>query len=233
MELKEYLENVWGAVAREALNMIFEDTDASVLEEDARLSAMWLWTLYAESQNGNGANNAPDEDDSMGRQISGYSLEYDAARKIAQGLGAHLENLSHLVEIKGDTAVLLPASARTKYLFGKDVAETSSRKHTKITSQLSFDFVRELEEVEEDIGLVPGGLAAKPGITVLDQLHQSMILFGAGRSEALKSFLVEDGVGRNSLFWSLAQSLSALYPPTSEEKRWVDGVLARKKGLGL
>ena len=33
--------------------------------------------------------------------------------------------------------------------------------------------------------------------------------------------------------WKLAQALSALYPSSSDEKRWVDGVLARKKGLGL
>ncbi|HWO99228.1 MAG TPA: DEAD/DEAH box helicase [Methylococcus sp.] len=31
----------------------------------------------------------------------------------------------------------------------------------------------------------------------------------------------------------VAQALSALYPAASSEKRWVDGVLARKKGLGL
>jgi len=31
----------------------------------------------------------------------------------------------------------------------------------------------------------------------------------------------------------LAQSLSALYPAGTDEKRWVDGVLARKKGLGF
>jgi hypothetical protein len=52
-----------------------------------------------------------------------YSLEYDAARKITQGLGAHLENLSHLVEIKGNTAMLLSVGARTRYLFGKDAGE--------------------------------------------------------------------------------------------------------------
>ncbi|NLL10042.1 MAG: hypothetical protein GX268_03940 [Methanomicrobiales archaeon] len=58
-----------------------------------------------------------------------------------------------------------------------------------------------------------------------------MILFQAGRGEALKSFLLENA--RDPKFWKLAQSLSALYPPGTEEKRWVDGVLARKKGLGL
>lgn len=43
--LKEYLEHVWAAVAKEALNMIFEGADATGFEEDARLTAMWLWTL--------------------------------------------------------------------------------------------------------------------------------------------------------------------------------------------
>jgi len=69
--------------------------------------------------------------------------------------------------------------------------------------------------------------------TVLDQLHQSMILFGAGRGEALKGFLVDDGIGMNPLCWRLGLALSALYPSGTDEKRWVDGVLARKKGLGF
>ena len=53
VKLKEYLEYVWAAVAKEALNMIFEGADATGFEEDARLTAMWLWTLSTGS-NGNG-----------------------------------------------------------------------------------------------------------------------------------------------------------------------------------
>jgi len=49
----------------------------------------------------------------------------------------------------------------------------------------------------------------------------------------LKRFLVEEGVGRDQRFWRLAQALSALYPAEVDEKRWVDGVLAKKKGLGF
>ena len=49
----------------------------------------------------------------------------------------------------------------------------------------------------------------------------------------MKRFLIEDGAGTDARFWKLAQSLSALYRPGTDEKRWVDGVLARKKGLGL
>jgi putative DNA methylase len=76
-------------------------------------------------------------------------------------------------------------------------------------------------------------IVERQGKTVLDRIHQSMILFAAGRSEALKRFLVEEGVGRDPRFWSLAQALSALYPTHTTEKRWIDGVLARKKGLGF
>ena len=60
-----------------------------------------------------------------------------------------------------------------------------------------------------------------------------MTLFAAGRSEALKRFVVQDGVGKDGRFWKLGQCLSALYPALSDEKRWVDGVLARKKSLGF
>lgn len=40
----------------------------------------------------------------------------------------------------------------------------------------------------------------------------------AGRSEALKQFLVGDGISQNAAFWRLVQTLSALYPAGSEEK---------------
>lgn len=228
VELKEYLEQVWAAVSREALKMIFEGADASGFEEDARLTAMWLWTLRTAANGNNKADN-----EAPAKSLPGYSLEYDAARKIAQGLGAHLENLSHLVEIKGNTAMLLSAGARTRYLFGKDTGEAPKGRKKKKTKQLTFDFEGELKQMEDESGDLAGDLSGRAGSTVLDKLHQSMILFGAGRGEALKRFLVDDGIGMNPLYWRLAQSLSALYPSGTDEKRWVDGVLARKKGLGF
>jgi putative DNA methylase len=60
-----------------------------------------------------------------------------------------------------------------------------------------------------------------------------VIPFAAGRGEALKRFLVEEGVGREDRFRCLAHGRSARYSTASEEKHWVDGVLARKKGLGF
>ena len=247
--LKEYLESVWAAVSHEALSMIFAGASTEGFEPDGRLTAMWLWTL---STGGNGRHPSPltkgegevgvplpegegddDDEESGGKAAAkgGFVLEYDAARKIAQGLGANLEQLTGVVEVKGDKARLLPVTERTKHLFGKDEGAAPAKHKKKKAAQLKlFDSLEEVEEAE-------GGWGDKSvpelGNTVLDRIHQSMILFAAGRSEALKRFLVEDGAGRDGRFWRLAQALSALYPAGTDEKRWVDGVLARKKGLGF
>jgi len=238
VSLKEYLEEVWAAVSREALTMIFEGAETIGFEEDARLTAMWLWTLRT-SINGDGSTDLEDFDDDDNDNaksgiVSGYGMEYDAARKIAQGLGAHLENLGQILEIKGSTATLLPVSARTKYLFGKESSRPLPARKTKTAKQLRFDRKGEIINIEQELDENwERDLAGSVGKTVLDRVHQSMILFGAGRGEALKQFLLREGVGRDPLFWRLAQALSALYPSGSEEKRWVDGVLARKKSYGL
>lgn len=235
--LNEYLEQVWAAVAKEALTMIFTGADTTGFEEDARLTAMWLWTLNA--GNTNGANgDCPDEhepdDDSEGAakkpKATGFVLEYDAARKIAQGLGAHLEDLSSLVEVAGEQARLLPVAERAAHLFGKDQGKAAPAKKKKAPQ---LDLFKALEQAEGGESSFGDTKVERHGETVLDRIHQSMILFAAGRGEALKRFLVEDGVGRDQRFWRLAQALSALYPSHTEEKRWVDGVLARKKGLGF
>ena len=60
-----------------------------------------------------------------------------------------------------------------------------------------------------------------------------MLLFGRSQSALLMQFLTETQMATNPHFWRLAQALSALYPTGSDEKRWVDGVLARKKGWGM
>jgi len=226
VELREYLEAVWAEVARQALTMIFEGADASGLQEDARLTAMWLWTLRTDAE----ADLKPGD---KVERIAGYSLEYDAARKIAQGLGCHLENLDHLVEVKGDKATLMSASSRARYLFGKEEVGMPKTRGKKKAEQGDLFAALELPSDEEVSDAQAELERPAAGNTMLDQLHQAMILFGASRGQALKRFLVDDGVGNSPQLWSLAQSLSALYPPQSEEKRWVDGVLARKRGLGF
>lgn len=243
--LREYLEYVWAAVSKEALSMIFQDVDATGFEEDARLTAIWLWTLSTETEDNKteiprktvGAQGLRPEDDeeeetsSKSTKASGFVLEYDAARKIAQGLGVHLEQLTSLVTIKGDKATLLSVSERSSSLIGKAKIAVSQPKKTKkdqtplITGMEGM--IPEDSPQTEEIDLT--GL----GNSVLDRIHQSMLLFAAGRGEALTSFIKDNGIGEDKRFWTLADCLSKLYPSGTEEKRWVDGVLARKKGLGF
>ena len=243
--LKDYLVEVWAAVANEALSLIFKEADSGGLEPDARLTAMWLWTLSA-SGTEIGGSSTPDEEadeetsdaDEVGTngrpaKGEGFSLEFDAARKIAQGLGANLDDLRSVVEVKGKTARLLPVSERARHLLGKDEGRTAPAPKT---SRGRAGFLKGMEDVKSP---VPTSATwdeigpTKLGATVLNRVHQAMLLFGTGRAEALKRFVVEEGAGTDARFWKLAQSLSALYPTGTNEKRWVDGVLARKKGLGF
>ena len=238
--LGEYLEHVWAAVSKEALSMIFKDPDTAGLEPDARLTAMWLWTLGASSNasaedSEEAEDEESDEESSKAAKVSGFTLEFDAARKIAQGLGVHLDKASSVVEVKGDTAKLLSVAERVKYLFGKEAESTISGKTPrKKKGPVQQSLFAELQAAESAAPAEWGDVKGpKPGTTVLDRLHQAMVLFAAGRGEAMKRFIVEEGIGNDARFWKLAQSLSALYPGGSDEKRWVDGVLARKKGLGF
>jgi hypothetical protein len=236
MTLSTYLEYVWAAVSKEALDMVFQGADTAGFEEDARLTAMWLWTLGGE-RDAQKSDLSEKSDFSTGPAAkvvpsAGYTLEYDAARKIAQGLGAHLEQLGHLVEVKGSAARLLPAVERVRYLFGVEGVKQPARRG-KREPQMSLFEAMGKEEAEAAGWSLDDEVAVPAGRTVLDRVHQSMLLFAAGRSNALKRYLVDEGIGKDERFWSLAQALSALYPSHTDEKRWVDGVLARKKGLGF
>jgi putative DNA methylase len=236
VSLNDFLEHVWATVSQEALSAIFSGASTEGFEADARVTAMWLWTLgLADGTNDEGsaqeADQVDEEDTSVGKgQKSGFALEYDAARKIAQGLGARLEDLESLVEISGEAARLLSVAERTQHLFGREQAGAPPMKKKK---KPQLDLFSELVQ-SEDVEIAWGEKAVtRAGETALDRIHQSMILFAAGRSEALRRFLVDDGVGKDQRFWRLANALAALYPRSTDERRWVEGVLARKKGLGL
>lgn len=56
---------------------------------------------------------------------------------------------------------------------------------------------------------------------------------GGEQTSEYRCLLYDDVAGTDARFWKLDQSLSALYLSGTDEKRWIDGVLARKKGLGL
>jgi putative DNA methylase len=230
-----YLSYVWEAVAREALKLIFPEVDPAGFEEDARVTAMWLWTLRARA-NGPTPEEAEEaemledeeEEPTTGRKRpAGYALPYDDARLILQALGAHEDRLRRpggILEVKGNTARLVAVAERRRFLFGQTSGggETPRRRRRRQANL----FEELAAEPEPEMVLVPGA-------STLERLHQAMLLFADGRSEALRRFLVDEGVGKDSRFWRLADALSRLYPANAPEKRWVDGLLAKKKVLGL
>ena len=133
--LAEYLEKVWEVVGRAALNQVLggagsgaRNGAAGVLEEDARLTALFLWTL--QSSNGVKAEeNGEDEDDSENdeekeapkKKTGGYALVFDVARRFAQPLGIHLPDWEgRIIATEKGVIRLLPLSERAKQLFGEE-----------------------------------------------------------------------------------------------------------------
>jgi putative DNA methylase len=218
IELPEYLRHVWSAVAKAALNMIFESSDPSSFEEDGRLTAIWLWTLRTDI-NGSHIYKPELEDGNNSKKNDKYKLDYDAALKISQGLGIHLDNLvkSLVIETDGKAARLVPVSQRKRYLLGNYLTIGRKKKNALFMKDVTSASKKRLEK----------------GKTILDRVHQSMLLFADSQTERLKNFLAIEGVGDDNKFWNLSQALSALYPRNSAEKSLIDGVLSRKKSFGF
>jgi hypothetical protein len=227
-----YLSYVWEAVAREALRMIFPDADPQGFEEDARVTALWLWTLLARANGAAAGEEEPAdvtdeaEETATRSRPAGWSLPYDHARLIFQALGAEEETLKRpggIIEIEGNTARLLSVMERRRFALGTAKEAASPRRRRQAQAPL-FD---EPEPPAEELA------SFEPGRTLLDRLHQAMLLFADGRTETLRRFLVEEGYGKDIRFWRLAEALSRLYPASSREKRLVDGLIARRKSWGL
>ena len=137
--LAEYLEKVWEIVGREALQQVLGTAEAQArngmagaLEEDARLTALFLWTMRSTgddvSANGSAADEeaeANDDDEVPRRKAAGHSLPYDVVRRFAQPLGIHLDDWEkRIVETQKGVVRLVPVRERAKSLFGESGADT-------------------------------------------------------------------------------------------------------------
>ena len=146
-----------------------------------------------------------------------------------------ISNSSHLlIEVKGATARLLSVAERTRFLFQKGERQTgpSRRQGEKEGCSIIPRLCGGSRRGRDDLWLGRNRNSAR-GETVLDRVHQVHDPFRRWTRRSAKRFLVDDGAGRDDRFWRLAQASSALYPSSTDEKRWVDGVLARKKSLGF
>jgi putative DNA methylase len=145
VKLAEYLEKVWEVVGRSALEQILGTGEArarngmaGVLEEDARLTALFLWTLQATNgKNGSspsatlGENMVHDstEDDqevALKGKAKGFSLVFDVVRRFAQPLGIELPKWEgRVIEIEKGVVRLMAVSERTKQIFGSAGIESA------------------------------------------------------------------------------------------------------------
>lgn len=243
--LPEYLEKVWEVVGREALRQVLGTAEAQArngaagaLEEDARLTALFLWTMQSTGEDGSSGGSVDDahededddeEDETPRRKAAGYSLPFDVARRFAQPLGIHLADWeSRIVRTEKGVVRLMPVRERREQLFD-EVAADEAEAGTG-SPQLSL-FLDEPPAVRGRArrgsrAAVSGGAggAFTHAATTLDRVHAAMLLQASGRSQALRSMLrVEQERGPD--FLRLANALSALYPRGSEEKRLLDAML--------
>ncbi len=245
--LAEYLERVWEVVAREALEQVLGTAEAQArngaagaLEEDARMTALFLWTLQS---TGEGADldsvDAEDEGDgddeeTPARRSAGFSMPFDVARRFAQPLGIHMEEWENRI-IKTDKGVvrLRPVADRARELFGEAGADSMAdeiESNAASSGQLSL-FPDEAPAVRgrarrgrRAVATSVEDTESRRDSTTLDRVHAAMLLQASGRTEALRN-LIRAEQDRGPDFLRLSNALSALYPRGSEEKRLLDGML--------
>ena len=250
--LPEYLEKVWEVVGREALQQVLGTAEASArngtagaLEEDSRLTALFLWTIQStadsvsasipldeELGDADDANDRDDEDDDAPnqRRASGYSLPFDVTRRFAQPLGIHLEDWeTRIIRTEKGVVRLLPVRERAKQLFGEaGAAGVAEELETTSSPQLRLfpDDAPTVRGTSRRRGRTAGagGAPTARAATTLDRVHAAMLLQASGRTQGLRTLLREEQE-RGPDFLRLANALSALYPRSSEEKRLLDGML--------
>ncbi len=261
VKLDEYLAKVWEVVGRSALAQVLGTAEAGVrngaggaVEEDARLTALFLWTLQA-TGNGTGADRSGDEEggeeaeeeeDEEGTsrgKARGYALVFDVVRRFAQPLGIDLPKWeARVIETKKGVVRLLSVAERARQLFGEEGAgavaarlEQAAPAGPNPLQGLLFPEVEAAPRVRGRGargrgGRLAGGevsdeaLAAAGEATTLDRVHAAMLLQAGGRTNALRALLRAEQ-DRGPDFLRLANALSALYPKDSEEKRLLDAML--------
>ena len=242
VDLPEYLEKVWEVVGRAALQQVLGTAEAQArhglegaLEEDARLTALFLWTLQStETFEENGKKEEEDEEGVATVAAKGFKLPFDVVRRFAQPMGISLEVWNNRIigQEKGMVR-LLPVVERAGDLFGQDGAGAAA------------DWIESDPGVAIQATLFPE-LDAKPKLrsrrrgkksildsdaelqtidaTTLDRVHAAMLLQASGHSNALRT-LIGAEQDRGPEFLRLANALSALYPRGSQEKRLLDAML--------
>jgi hypothetical protein len=250
-----FLAYVWEVVGRAALEQVLGTAEArtrngsaGALEEDARLTALFLWTLQTSTQDAvpaaSGDEEEPEDDDaeeeeetsSGKKKKKGLALPFDVVRRFAQPLGIHLEGWEgRCIKTEKGVVRLIPVLDRAGQLFGADGAEAvADRLERGPTGPMQRSLFAELNEPatgpikgrkRKGAANVPDeALRTRREATTLDHVHAAMLLQSSGRANALRALLKSE-TERGPDFLRLANALSALYPKDSDEKRLLDAML--------
>jgi putative DNA methylase len=248
-----FLAYVWETVGRVALEQVLGTAEAKArngaagaVEEDARLTALFLWTL--QGTNGSGSTAADDaeeevdepdegeEETTPSKKAKGFTLVYDVVRRFAQPLGIHLPDWEgRILETKKGVVRLLAVSERAKQLFGdagaSAIADRLEEQREVSPQMLLFPEMQQTaapkikaRRKKADATVSDDDLHGHRGATTLDRVHAAMLLQASGRANALRA-LIKSEQQRGPDFVRLSNALSALYPPGSEEKRLIDAML--------
>ena len=97
--LPDYLEKVWEVVGRAALQQVLGTAEArarnglsGALEEDARLTALFLWTLQSTTPVAENQEQDDETSDEAAKAApTGFALPFDVVRRFAQPMGIDLD----------------------------------------------------------------------------------------------------------------------------------------------
>lgn len=252
VSLSQYLQKVWEVVARCALEQVLgtaeaqdRNQDAGALDEDARLTALFLWTLQGTNGEsaGNGSGRGESEEEEMEeddeeavsrKKSKGYSLIFDVVRRLAQPLGINLSRWEgRIIETSKGVVRLLPVAERASQLVepgvGRDLALIKSPETRSQMVQLDlFGEIQAQEHVSKNarqrVEKQTWSQLHLDSISTLDHVHKAMLFQKQGQTTALRELLFYEKHYRPD-FVRLANAFSALYPRGSEEKRLVDAML--------
>ncbi|HXF91316.1 MAG TPA: hypothetical protein VNK46_01060 [Nitrospiraceae bacterium] len=228
---------------------------AGALEEDARLTALFLWTLQSTAGSSADPSDPTDQSDPSDltdqsdeepppKPKGGSTLIFDVVRRFAQPLGIHLDQWEgRIIETEKGIVRLLPVSERAEQLFGEAglaVAATQIERAARRNPQQVFSFLEDAEAEGSRPRRGRGSGRRGRRSTVTEATEEAL----TARREAttldrVHAAMLLQAAGRaNALrallkaeqergpdFLRLANALSALYPTDSEEKRLLDAML--------
>jgi adenine-specific DNA methylase len=251
-EQRGFLAYVFETLSKEALRQVLGDAETEGFEEDARMTALFLWTLQTTKANGNGGkkpeptndtdDDTGDEDDAEKpkKAKAGFLMPFDTFIRITRPMGIHYTALEgRVIVIEKGVVRLLPVRERSEQLLGEAATRPGAVISLEDVQQMELGLVTKRQDEAalpskpkrgQKVKAVPGQAQEEATFTTLDRIHRAMLLFGLGRSTLLRQVL-EKELHQSRRFERLALSLNALYPDGSDERRMLEGVQAAMMGV--